>query len=131
MNRSKIQERRRQVLRLLAKGYDQTTIAPSLEVSQPTIHRDIEALKRDSRNYVDDMAKYFGFYFQQTIKGIDEVHSDAWSLYHSTKNEKTKIQALALAKDCCVAKMNMIADGPTVVAVQKLGEKHAKAKAGA
>jgi DeoR/GlpR family transcriptional regulator of sugar metabolism len=129
MNASKIAERRRKVLTLLAKGFDQPSIALSLGVSQPTVHRDINALKKESRNYVDDVARYFGFYFQQTIQGIDEAMQESWVMYHNTKNEKIKLQALALTKDCCVARMNMIADGPTVIAVQKMGEKRAKAKA--
>ena len=130
MNSSEIQKRRHQVLTFLAKGFGQSTIAVSLGVSQPTIHRDIEALKKGSRNFVDDMARYFGFYYEETIQGIDEVMQECWVMFHNNKNDKIKLQALALAKECCVARMNMIADGPTVVAVQKLGEKHAKAKAG-
>ncbi len=132
MNRVEIQKRREKVLTLLAKGFDQSSIATSLGVSQPTIHRDIETLKKGSKDYINDMAQYFGFYFEQTIKAIDEVMNESWITFHNTKgDDKVRLQALALAKECAVARMNMIADGPTVVAVQKLGEKHAKIKASA
>ena len=62
MNAHEIAERRRKVLTLIAKGFDQPSIALSLGVSQPTIHRDIEALKKESRNYVDDVARIFKFH---------------------------------------------------------------------
>ena len=73
MNREKIKARRERILGLLAKGLTETDIAQVLQSSQPTVSRDIKELKEQSKDFVNDVAKYFGYYYQESIQGIQQV----------------------------------------------------------
>ncbi len=126
MNTSKIVERRQKVLACLSKRLTEREIATLLSSSQPTIHRDIEELKRQSKEFVNDMARYFGYYYQEAIEGINQTIREAWLIYHEESNPKIRLQALALIKECSESKFRLLADGPTVLAVQTLGDKNEK-----
>jgi len=52
MNQFKIDERRKEVSSLLAQSFTERQIANQLNVSQATIHRDIDALKEMSQQFV-------------------------------------------------------------------------------
>ena len=123
MNSSQILERRQKVLAYLAKRLTESEIASLLGVSQPTIHRDIQELKRQGKDFVNEMAKFFGYYYQEAIECINQTIREAWLIYHEEKNPKIKLQALALAKECSELAFRQLADGPTVLAVQRLGDK--------
>jgi Trp operon repressor len=62
-NQYKIEERRRQVANLLAKSMTERQIASQLNVSQPTVHRDVEALKQMSQQFVYELARSDLAYF--------------------------------------------------------------------
>lgn len=128
MNIPEIQERRQKVLALLVKHLTESEISQSLGVSQPTISRDIKFLKLESKQFLDDMAKeLFGFYYQQCIEGVDQVCRELWLLYHEqNSNQKTKLSALAILKDCYETKFRMLGEGPVVLTVQSLGERFEK-----
>ena len=129
VNSSQIQERRQKVLGYLAKHLTEREIAQLLKTSQSTIHRDIQALKEDSKEYVNDLARYFGYYYQETIEGIDQAIREAWSVFDKEQNPRIKLQALSLIKECSEARFRLLSDGPTVIAVQKLGGRSEKATA--
>ena len=44
-----------QVLSLYSKGFTQTEIAQKLKVNQSTISRDIQEIKKESRNYIENI----------------------------------------------------------------------------
>lgn len=50
-------ERRQQVASLLSKSFNEYEIAAQLGISQPTVCRDIKALKEMSQQFVFDLAK--------------------------------------------------------------------------
>ena len=120
MNREKIKARRERILGLLVKGLTETDIAQVLQSSQPTISRDIQELKEQSKDFVNDVAKYFGYYYQESIQGIQQVKKEAWIIAASAGNQKIKLEALSLAKDCYREQFNLLSDGPTVMAVEKM-----------
>jgi IS30 family transposase len=71
-NRILIQERREKIWALLTrgnmKGYE---IAKELNVSPPTIARDIKFLIAESQNYLNDLAKEtLPFMYQISIEGM-------------------------------------------------------------
>lgn len=57
MNQFKIDERRKQVASLLAQSLTERQIAAQLNVSQPTVNRDVQALKEMAQQFVNDLAR--------------------------------------------------------------------------
>jgi hypothetical protein len=96
----KIEERRKQVASLLAQSLTERQIAQVLKTSQPTVNRDIQALKEASQQFVYDLAKSdLSYYYKQSIDGIEEALKQAWILYRSTTNNiETKDRLNALKK---------------------------------
>jgi transcriptional antiterminator len=115
----KIEERRRQVASLLSQSMTERQIAAQLNVSQATIHRDVDTLKGMSQQFVYDLAKSdLAYYYKQSIDGLDEVKKQAWTIYFSTSENiqtKDRLAALRLIADCNVDKFELLNAGPTIL----------------
>lgn len=127
MNQYEIEERRRQVASLLAQSMTERQIASQLNVSQPTIHRDIQVLKGMSQQFVYDLAKSdLAYYYKETIDGLDEVKKQAWTIYNSTSESvqiKDRLAALRLIADCNVDKFELLSAGPSVMNMKSMEER--------
>src|SRR5215213_1678193 len=121
----KIQERRRKVSSLLAQSMTETEIAQELNVDQSTISRDIKVLKQLSQQFIYDLAKSdLAYYYKQCIDGIAEVKRKAWEMFRNNSlNEKDKLLALKLIKECDESKFALFKDGPSVMNVKSLEER--------
>jgi hypothetical protein len=126
-NKYKIEDRRRQVASLLARSLTETKIASQLNVSQPTVHRDIEALKQMSQQFCFDLARSdLAYHWKLSIDGLDAVREEAWNLYKSSDESikpKDRLAALGIVKDCCVDRFEMINAGPSVLAMRTMEER--------
>jgi IS30 family transposase len=133
-NQYKIDERRKQVASLLAKSMTERQIAAQLNVSQPTINRDVQALKEMSQQFVYDLAKSdLAYYYKQSIDGLDAVKEQAWSIYHSNNENiqiKDRISALRLVKDCNVDKFELLNAGPSVLTMKSMHDRLARIENG-
>jgi hypothetical protein len=126
-----IEERRKEVAQMLAQGHNETEIAQILHVHVSTISRDVNVLKELSQRFVFDLAKSdLTYYYKQCIDGMDEIRSEAWSLYkygdwsqglHLTFKEK--IAALKLLKECNEAKFALLEKGPSVLNIKGMEQK--------
>lgn len=130
LNQYKIEERRRQVASLLAQSLTERQISAQLDVSQPTINRDVQALKEMSQRFVYDLAKSnLAYYYKQSIDGLDEVKKQAWTIYHSTDKSiqtKDRLATLRLIADCNVDKFELLNAGPSVLAMKAMEERLSK-----
>jgi transcriptional antiterminator len=105
-NQVVIKERREKIWALLTKGnmkgYE---IAKQLNVSPPTVTRDIKFLTAESQNYLNDLAREtLPFMYQISIEGIRDIIRECWAIYQSENtrdvNMYQRISALKLAKEC-------------------------------
>jgi IS30 family transposase len=97
-----IRERREKIWTLLArgkmKGYE---IAKELNVSPPTIARDIKFLTAESQNYLNNLAKEtLPFMYQISIEGIRDVIKECWHIYQSEGISINMYQKLAVKRIC-------------------------------
>jgi len=131
-NKLKIEERRRQVVSLLAQSMTESEIAQKLNVDQSTISRDIKALNKMSQQFVFDLAKSdLAYHYQQCINGIEEVRRKAWELIRDDNKEeqqqsltlKDKLLVLKLIKECEEGKFALFKDGPSILNVKSLEER--------
>jgi IS30 family transposase len=123
----KIEQRRKEVASLVAQSLTESQIAAQLGVSQPTIHRDIEALKEASQQFVHDLARSdLAHYFKQSIDELEEVKKESWIIYRSTNSDvqvKDRLTALRVISDCAVKKFEILQNGPSVMAMQSMHQR--------
>ena len=116
-------ERREKVWFLLLKGHSPQSIIKTLHTTQTVTYNDIKFLTERSRKYVFDMAKggLHVLLYQRAIEGIGLTLSSAWDKFNDkTVPEKQKVSYLRLTKECHSAMIELIANGPTVMAIQDI-----------
>jgi Trp repressor protein len=120
-----IEERRKQVARLLAEMRTETQIAQMLGVDQTTVSRDIKALSYMSQRFVFDLAKTdLPRFYHSCIQGVEAVKQRAWDIVHREHvDDKILIAALKLAKECDIARFELFQSGPNVLNLQSLQSK--------
>jgi hypothetical protein len=122
-----IEERRRQVASLVAKSMTEREIAAQLNISQSTIHRDIEALREMSNQFVYDLAKSdLAFFYSQAMTGIDGATRGIWKMLDDPDNKEIDMKRLAAFKtliDAHKVKFELINAGPSVMALRSMTER--------
>ncbi len=121
MKHFQISERQQRVLELLAKGNTNKEIEQELTISRATLWRDLTELKETSHHYVSDLTQYFGFYYYKSFELIRLVVKELWALYKKENNSRVKVAILSLLKDCRTSNINLLADGPVVLSLQREG----------
>jgi hypothetical protein len=119
-------ERREKVWFLMLKGHNPPSIIKELNFCSATIYNDIKFLTERSRKYVFDMAKggLHMLLYQRAIEGIGLTLSSAWDKFNDkTVPEKQKVSYLRLTKECHSAMIELIANGPTVMAIQDITDR--------
>jgi transcriptional antiterminator len=94
-----IQWRRDKVQELLVKGYNHYEIASALQISRPTITRDIQYLnectKQNIKRYIDERLPEE---YEKCLVGLNAITKEAWNTAANTEDKREKIQALSLAR---------------------------------
>ena len=114
--------------RLLVKGHNEYDIADALSVSQPTISRDIEYLRRCAQeNLKSHIQNKLPEEYQRCLTGMNQVLKLSWQIANNSKQnsqdhndnnntwttgvDKTRLQALSLINDCYKYIMDLITNG--------------------
>lgn len=103
--------RRSKVLELSSQGYSQTEIAKELQLSIPTIHREIQQIKKESRSSLQE-------YFEQDLPTelrktrilCDMIIKDAYNIIRDTTDDRTKTDALRLIHNVAISKKDLMLD---------------------
>src|ERR687888_1704793 len=110
-----IEWRRNKVQELLVKGYNHYEIASILQISRPTITRDIQYLsecaKQNIKKYIDERLPEE---CEKCLVGLTAITKEAWNTSQHTEDKREKIQALSLAKDCYSMKMDLLTNATVV-----------------
>ena len=127
-----IEERRRDVARLVARCMSQTSIAEELGVDQSTISADIKALKEMSKQFIFDLAKSdMASYYRENIDGVDDVTEQAWKLYSLSLSSaginksaiKTALECLKVILLAKETKNKLLNEGPNMLAISAMSER--------
>jgi predicted transcriptional regulator len=120
--------RRSKVLELSSQGHSQPEIARILQISQPTVNRDIGYLRGQARqNLQKHIQDKLPEEYQNCMSGINQVLRICWDIVNRSRNinnndnddhltvtmtdNKTVLQALALINDCNKYKMDLTTNG--------------------
>ena len=113
--KEKVQWRRSKVQELLVKGYNHYEIASTLQISRPTITRDIQYLrecaKQNIRRYIDE---WLPEEYEKCLVGLNAITKEAWNTAANTEDKREKIQALSLAKECYSMKLDLLTNATVV-----------------
>ena len=104
---SSLEWRRSKVQELTSQGYNQSEISRILQISQPTINRDITYLRQQAKEnikrYIDERLPEE---YEKCLVGITAILKEAWTTSQQTEDKREKIQALLLSKECYSMKMD-------------------------
>jgi predicted transcriptional regulator len=107
--------RRSKVQELASQGYNQSEISMILQISQPTINRDIAYLRQQSK---DNIKKYIDERlleeYEKCLVGLNAITKEVWNTAANTEDKREKIQALSLAKECYSMKLDLLTNATVV-----------------
>ena len=113
--KDKVQWRRNKVQELLVKGYNHYEIASALQISRPTITRDIQYLSQQAKHsikkYIDERLPEE---YEKCLVGLTAILKEAWNTSQQTEDRREKIQALSLAKECYSMKLDLLTNATVV-----------------
>jgi hypothetical protein len=107
--------RRSKVSELSSQGYNQSEISRILQISQPTINRDITYLRQQAKEnikrYIDERLPEE---YEKCLVGLNAITREAWITSQQTEDKREKIQALSLAKECYSMKLDLLTNATVV-----------------
>ena len=108
ISRDLINWRRSKVLDYLSKGFTQDEIAKTLQVSQPTIQRDIKFIRnRPKKHLLTFINERLPEEVDKAFTSFDSIIKRAWHTANNTEDDKVLLKALNLVKETFAAKMDL------------------------
>jgi predicted transcriptional regulator len=112
---SSVEWRRSKVQELASQGYNQSEISRILQISQPTINRDITYLRQQAKDnikrYIDERLPEE---YEKCLVGLTAITKEAWNTVQNAEDKREKIQALCLAKECYSMKLDLLTNATVV-----------------
>jgi hypothetical protein len=110
-----VEWRRSKVQELSSQGHNQSEISRILQISQPTINRDITYLRQQAKEnikrYIDERLPEE---YEKCLVGLNAITKEAWNAAQQTEDKREKIQALSLAKECYSMKLDLLTNATVV-----------------
>jgi predicted transcriptional regulator len=112
---SGLEWRRSKVQELSSQGHSQSEISRILQISQPTINRDLSFLRQQAKSnikrYIDERLPEE---YEKCMVGLTAITKEAWNTAQNTEDKREKIQALSLAKECYSMKLDLLTNATVV-----------------
>src|SRR5919202_3710837 len=126
-----VEWRRNKVQELASQGYNQSEISQILQISQPTINRDISYLRQQAKDnikrYIDERLPEE---YEKCLVGLTVITKEAWNTAQNTEDKREKIQALSLAKECYSMKLDLLTNATVVEDAIRFVSQKSKEKEG-
>ena len=108
--------RRGKVLELSSQGYTQSEIAKTLQVSQPSVNRDLAYIAKQSQeNLQTHIQQTLPLEYKCCMNGINQVLKQAWQISQSPEVKKEdRLAALSLANNCYKFIMDLTTNGVVI-----------------
>ena len=107
--------RRSKVLELSSQGYTQSEIAKTLQVSQPSVNRDLAYLaKQAHENLQKHIRQTVPEEYQKCMVGMKRNLKQTLEIAETASDPKTKLQARAIAHDCYKYIMDLTTNGVVI-----------------
>jgi hypothetical protein len=107
--------RRSQVVELASMGYNQREIAHKLHVDTAAVNRDIHFIRQQAQeNIKTHISQKMPEEYHKVEVSIAQVLKKAWEIVNRTTDERIRLQALALIKECNTNRLEMITNDTVV-----------------
>jgi len=108
-----VELRRAKIMELLSNGHtSQVNIADKLNVSEPTVSRDIAWLKSQARKELEThFQEKLPFEYARAMTGINATLTRVSEMLKEAKDPKTKIECMKLQMELWKSVMSMATDG--------------------
>ena len=120
-----IEWRREKVLELASDGYGIREIARILEISHPTVSRDIQRLRHQAkeqiRKYIDDQVP---FEYHKTLTGLQNIIKSMSDIISKSTDNKEIMQASSIKMQALNMKMELVSNANLVYEAIHLVEKY-------
>jgi hypothetical protein len=117
--------RKDKVLELVSQGYNQSEISRRMQIPVSTINRDVLHLrnqaKENIRKYIDERLPEE---YEKCLVGLTSILREAWTTSHRSNDNREKIQALSLAKECYSMKLDLLTNATVVNDAMKFVSEH-------
>ena len=108
-SKKQIEWRRNKVRQLLLRGNTQSEISRTLDISQPTISRDIDFIHSKYIANSKNTFKRLSEEYINTSLGIDEIIKNSWKIVDDNRtNVRSRLKAMSVIKECYKYKMEML-----------------------
>jgi predicted transcriptional regulator len=108
-NKKQIEWRRNKVRQLLLRGNTQSEISRTLDISQPTISRDIDYIQSKYITNSKNTVKRLSDEYINISLGIDEMIKNSWKIVDDNRtNIRSRLKAMNVIKECYKYKMEML-----------------------
>src|SRR5215207_7992298 len=128
--KERIQWRRNKVQELSVKGFTQAEIARMLQISEPTISRDIDYLKELANETIrNHIQKTLPYQYTKCIQGLEEIIKESWIIATNAGKDgdiREKVSSLALIKDTYNTKMDLLTNASLLQESIKFVEEQSK-----
>ena len=112
---SSLEWRRSKVQELSSQGYNQSEISRILQISQPTINRDITYLRQQAKHnikrYIDERLPEE---YEKCLVGLNAITKEAWNTAQNTEDKREKLHAMELFKDTHLVKLELLSNATTI-----------------
>jgi hypothetical protein len=103
------------VQELCSKGYSQREISHTLQVGLATVNRDISYLRNQAKTnikrYIDERLPEE---YEKCLVGLNAITKEAWNTSANTEDNREKIHALSLARECYSMKLDLLTNATVV-----------------
>jgi len=113
--------RRSYVVEQISKGRTQAEIARNLQVGIGTVNRDIDWFKHNIKEKMEKLIEKIQEEHEKSMVGLKAVLKEAWFMIENAEDNKEKLAALSLAKDCYALQEELICNLPIIDEALKLG----------
>jgi hypothetical protein len=106
--------RRSYVVEQTSKGRTQAEIARILQVGIGTVNRDLDWFRDRIKEKMTKVFEKIQEEHEKSIIGLNSTLNEAWAIVENAKDNKEKLQALSLAKDCYDLREELLCNMPII-----------------
>jgi transcriptional regulator len=115
--------RRDKVIILSSRGFTQSEIARELQVDRSLISRDMTYIRQQAQEHLKThIQERMPEEYHKVEVSITQVLKKAWDIVDNTTDERIRLQALALIRECDNTKMEMISHATIITDALKFIE---------
>jgi DNA-binding transcriptional regulator LsrR (DeoR family) len=108
------------ILELHSKGKNGIEISKAVGISEGAISRRLKKLRAKAHENISIWAtQTLPWEFERAVKSLDQIHREAWLVAEKAADERTKLQALSLAREATQTRIDLLTHSQNIESVIK------------